>query len=158
MDEIQRVGLLVGGPQAKQWAAELRAVAAKLEEGSQWGPKHARWNLEAARLKLAADIAEHGYRRRVALEKAQTLSAQLPVLAGKAVDDADALEVGMLALELQAAVNEEVEQVRLNPRTRRPLGGKVLAAGTDLEQELRTLRGLRTGGLDRELAAPEGLL
>lgn len=109
-------------------------------------------------LKLQRDIYEHTTRRQRAAAGAAAIAAELPTLARKAVDAVDQLEVGMLALELQAAINEEVEQVRLNPRTRRPLGGKALAAGTDLEQELHTLRGLRTGGLDRKLAALEGLL
>ena len=113
LDEIERVGALVGGATAQRWARELREIAAKLAERSPRGPTGVTWRLEAMRLKLACTIAERGHRRRVALAGAKALAAQLPRLAGKAVDTPDALEVEAVQLELAAAVAEEAEQVRL---------------------------------------------
>jgi len=60
MDEIGRVGQLVGGVQAKAWAAELREIAALLAEGAKRGPNGLLWPREAMRLKLAATRAEVG--------------------------------------------------------------------------------------------------
>jgi hypothetical protein len=116
MDEIQRVGSMVGGATAKQWAQELRDIATKLAGRSRWGPKGVTWPREAARLKLAATIAERGHSRRVALMGAKALAAKLPGLEGKALSADDKLEVMALRLGLEAAIDEEVEQARLDPR------------------------------------------
>lgn len=63
MDELGRVGVLVGDPQAKAWAAEIREIAAKLAEGAKRGPHGLLWPREAQRLTLAATVAEVGHKR-----------------------------------------------------------------------------------------------
>ena len=70
-------------------------------------------------LKLQKDIYEHAAARRRAVAGAKSIAAELPVLAGKAVDADDALEVEVVRLELQTTIDEEVEQARLDPRNRR---------------------------------------
>jgi hypothetical protein len=113
LDEVHRVGLMVGGARAKVWARELREIAAKLEEGSRWGPRNATWRLEAARLKLATVIAERAHKRLAALAGAKALAEELPALEGKAFDAEDRRAIAAVRRDLEAAVAEEIEQVRL---------------------------------------------
>jgi hypothetical protein len=60
MDEIGRVGAMLGPPWSKAWAAEIRLIAAKLAEGAERGPRGLLWPREAMRLKLAATVALRG--------------------------------------------------------------------------------------------------
>jgi hypothetical protein len=116
--EILRVGRKVGGDTARRWALELRQIAARLSEGSKWGPKGAAWPGEAARLQLAADVAEHGHERRAAVNGAKALADRLPGLEAKATTTLEALDIAAIRLQLEAAVGEEAEQVRLDPKGR----------------------------------------
>lgn len=114
--EIMRVGALIGGAGAAQWAQELREIVARIGEGSRWGPRGVVWGREAARLKLAADVAEYGHRRRTAIDGAKALTVTLPELAARATDSVEELEVAALGLDLVAAVSGELEQDRLAPK------------------------------------------
>lgn len=146
MEEIRRVGKLVGGTFAARWARELKLIAAKLAEGSRWGPKHTVWSGEARRMKLASDIAEYGFNKRQALVGAKALADALPALEAKARDAVDALEVAAVRLELEAAVADEVEQARMS----RGRGGKSFffpaEQDADAERLLRRIGGRRERG------------
>jgi hypothetical protein len=118
LTEILRVGQKVGGDTARQWARELRLIAERLAEGSKWGPKGVVWPGEAARLKLAADIAELGHERRRAALAGKSLADHLPGLEAKATTDLERLDVAVVRLQLEAAVADELEQIRLARRGR----------------------------------------
>jgi hypothetical protein len=147
MDELQRVGALVGGATARRWARELRDIAARLEEGARHGPGGATWPLEAARLKLAADVAEHRHRRRAALDSANALARRLSGLAGKAVNDDDAAAIESLCQDLREVMEAEAEQVRLAGGRRGALDGKSFffprEQDADAERLIRRIGGYR---------------
>ena len=155
LSEILRVGGMIGGLRAAEWALELREIVARADEGSRWGPRGVTWNCEAARLMLAADVAEYGYRRRTAMDGAKALTAALPKLAAKATDGAEELEVAALRLDLEVAVRGELEQVRLAPKGRRH-GGKAMHSdgelwsrdkSADFERFIRRIGGYTVDGL-----------
>jgi hypothetical protein len=135
LQAIYRVAAKLGGDFAQRWKIEAKLIATRLAEGSPFGPKHARWPNEAARLKLAADIAERTHGRQVALANGKALAARLPELEGKATTAVEHLEVFAARLQLEAIIGEEVEQIELDPRSGRR-GGKAMA-GMDTHTERR---------------------
>ena len=133
LESIHRVGAMIGGDGAARWARELRLIATRLSEGSRWGPRGIVWAGEAARLQLAADVAEYGFNRRRAVMTGKALAAELPGLEAKASNAADRLELAAIRLRLEAAVAEEVEQIELDPRD--PFDGGKAMAGMSREKE-----------------------
>jgi cytochrome P450 len=116
LEDVRRVGQLVGGETAKKWARELREIATLLGEGKPRGPKGSLWPREASRLKLACTIAGIGHRNREGLAGAKALAAKLEELAGKSLAPEDQAQVLALHRGLVAAVREEVEQIRLEKK------------------------------------------
>ena len=151
MDEVRRVGVLVGGETAAKFARELREVAAALPEGKNHGPRGCAWPREAARLKLACGIALIAHRNREGLAGAKALAAKLEELASKSLSAEAQLEVLTIHRELVSAVREEAEQVRLEQK----------AAGNDpLETLDEAVANLTTGSsspLDDALSQLVGL-
>lgn len=94
-------------------------------------------------LKLQRDIYEHTAGRKRAIVGATAIATRLPALAAKAIDAAEVLEVELVRLELQSAIDVELEQARLLAQVR----AAALARYDDLE-----------GKAIRDAAGPWGLL
>jgi hypothetical protein len=146
LEEVRRVGLLVGGETAQKWARELREIATLLAERSPRGPKGSLWPREAARLKLACTIAGIGHRNREGLAGAKALAAKLEELAGKSLAPEDQVKVLALHRALGDAIREEGEQIRL--------AGK--ATGSPLENLEDVLGDMLEGKAIRDAAGPWG--
>jgi hypothetical protein len=117
VEEVYRVAQKVGGNFAAKWGEELRLIQARLKERNPRGPKGVSWPTEAARIQLAADVAEHGHEQRQAILSAKAIAEKLPGLEAKAVSAEDILDIASVRLQLEAIVGEEAEQVRLDPRS-----------------------------------------
>lgn len=144
LESVARVGALVGGARARLWAVELKDIAARLSEGNPRGPKGVSWPTEAARLQLAADVAEHGYERNAALMGAKALADRLPGMEAAADNTIDRLEVAAIRLELEATIGAEHESMKLDPK-RRHLAGKAFS-GWSRDKERAFMRLIRRVG------------